>query len=157
MFTRTLREAPSLYPNMSRAIKKADTMIQKHTITDKGKHEVPDAVHYIKYCYLLLSEAHLYKNDLLEASDALEYATKEYRKTDFKYEALIWQARTFNQLGSVTKAEEVVDLLKSSLEKKIPKKLIPEVFAVVADWNMRIGQYPEVEAQLEKAFKIRKE
>src|ERR1700722_7328131 len=74
------KEAPALYPNMNRAIKKADTMIQKHTITDKTKHEIPDAVKYIKYCYLLLSEAHLYKNDLIKANDALEYATKEYRK-----------------------------------------------------------------------------
>jgi tetratricopeptide (TPR) repeat protein len=144
-------EAPAIYPNMSRAIKKADTMIQKHTITDKAKHEIPDAVHYIKYCYLLLAKAHLYKNDLVEASDVLEYATKEYRKTDFKYEALVWQARTYDQLGSVSKAEEVIDLLKSS--KKMPKKLIPEVYAVVADWNMRIGQYPEVAAQLTKALK----
>ncbi len=150
-------EAATVYPNMSRAIKKADTMIQKHTITDKNKHEIPDAVHYIKYCYLLLSQAHLYKNDLLEASDALEYATKEYRKSDFKYEALIWQARTYDQLGSVSKAEEIIDLLKSSLDKKVPKKLIPQVFAVVADWNMRIGQYPEVEAQLLKAIKYEKD
>ncbi|HTB31007.1 MAG TPA: tetratricopeptide repeat protein, partial [Bacteroidia bacterium] len=149
-------EAAAVYPNMSRAIKKADTMIQKHTITDKAKHEVPDAVKYIKYCYLLLAQAHLYKNDLLEASDVLEYATKEYRKTDFKYEALVWQARTLDQLGSVSKSEEIIDLLRSSLEKKVPKKIIPEVFAVVADWNMRIGQYPEVEAQLKKALKYEK-
>lgn len=142
----------ALYPNMSRAIKKADTMIQKHTITTKSKREIPDAVHYIKYCYLLLAQAHLYKNDLLEASTVLEYATKEYKKTDFKYEALIWQARTFDQLGSVSNAEEVIDLLKTS-GKKIPKKLYSQVFAVTADWNMRIGQYAEVEAQLTKALK----
>ncbi len=148
-------EAPAIYPNMSRAIKKADTMIQKHTITDKAKREIPDAVHYIKYCYLLLAQAHLYKNDLLEASDELEYATKQYKKTDFKYEALIWQARTDNQLGSVSKSEEIIDLLKSS--KKIPKKLYPQVFAVIADWNMRIGQYPEVEAQLNRALKVEKD
>jgi len=149
-------ESASIYPNMSRAIKKADTMIQKHTITTKAKREIPDAVHYIKYCYLLLAQAHLYKNDLLEANAALDYATKEYRKTDFKYEALVWQARTLDQLGSVSKAEEVCDLLKSS-GKKIPKKIIPEVFAVIADWNMRIGQYPEVEAQLQRAIKVEKD
>lgn len=146
----------ALYPNMSRAIKKADTMIQKHTITTKSKREIPDAVHYIKYCYLLLAQAHLYKNDLLEASTVLEYATKEYKKTDFKYEALIWQARTFDQLGSVSNAEEVIDLLKTS-GNKIPKKLYSEVFAVTADWNMRIGQYAEVEAQLMKASKYEKD
>lgn len=146
----------ALYPNMSRAIKKADTMIQKHTITTKAKREIPDAVHYIKYCYLLLAQAHLYKNDLLEASTVLDYATKEYRKTDFKYDALIWQARTYDQLGSVSNAEEVIDLLKSS-GKTIPKKLYSQVFAVTADWNMRIGQYAEVEAQLLKALKYEKD
>ncbi|HTA27308.1 MAG TPA: hypothetical protein VK809_05945, partial [Bacteroidia bacterium] len=54
----------------------------------------------------------------------------------------------------VSKAEEVVDLLRSS--KKVPPKILPEIFAVVADWNMRIGQYPEVEAQLLKAMKYEK-
>lgn len=145
----------ALYPNMSRAIKKADTMIQKHTITNKAKKEIPDAVHYIKYCYLLLAEAHLYKNDLLEASDILDYATKEYRKTDYRDEAVIWQARTYNELGSVSKAEEDVDLLRT--DKKLPKKLIPEALAVVADWNMRIGQYAEVQAQLQKALRYEKD
>jgi hypothetical protein len=149
-------DAAALYPNMSRAIKKADTMIQKHTITNKAKREIPDAVHYIKYCYLLLAQAHLYKNDLLEASDVLDYATKEYKKTDFKYEAMIWQARTYNQLGSVSKAEEDIDLLRSSLGKKVPKAMYPEIFAVAADWNMRIGQYPEVENMLRKAMKLEK-
>jgi len=148
-------EAASLYPNMSRAIKKADTMIQKHTITTKAKKEIPDAVKYIKYCYLLLAQAHLYKNDLLEASTVMDYATKEYRKTDFKYEALVWQARTYNQLGSVSNSEEVIDLLKGS--KKIPKKLFSQVYAVTADWNMRIGQYPEVESQLTKGLKYEKD
>lgn len=146
----------AIYPDMSRAIRKADTMIQKHTITTKAKREIPDAVHYIKYCYLLLAEAHLYKNDLIEASDVLDYATKEYRKTDFKYEALIWQARTYNQLGSVSKADEVIDFLRSN-GKKIPKKLYAQVFAVTADYNMRIGQYPEVEAQLARAIKVEKD
>ena len=149
-------EAGAIYPDMSRAVRKADTMIQKHTITTKAKREIPDAVHYIKYCYLLLAEAHLYKNDLLEASNVLDYTTKEYKKTDFKYEALIWQARTYNQLGSVSKSEEVIDFLRSS-GKKIPKKLYPEVFAVTADYNMRIGQYPEVVAQLSKALKVEKD
>lgn len=149
-------DAGAIYPDMSRAVRKADTMIQKHTITTKAKREIPDAVHYIKYCYLLLAEAHLYKNDLLEASNVLDYATKEYKKTDFKYEALIWQARTYNQLGSVSKSEEVIDFLRSN-GKKMPKKLYPEVFAVTADYNMRIGQYPEVVAQLSKALKVEKD
>lgn len=149
-------ESGAIYPDMSRAIRKADTMIQKHTITTRAKREIPDAVHYIKYCYLLLAQAHLYKNDLIQASDVLDYATKEYRKPDYRYEALIWQARTYNQLGSVSKAEDIIDLLKTS-GKKMPKKLYAQVFAVTADWNMRIGQYPEVAAQLEKAIKVEKD
>jgi len=151
-------DAAAIYPDMNRAIQKADTMIQKHTITTKTKHEIPDAVHYIKYCYLLLAEANLYKNELLAASDALNYATKEYRKTNFKYEALVWQARTYDQLGSVSSAEEIVDLLKSGLlAGKVPKNIEPQVYAVAADWSMRIGQYPEVENQLEDAIRIEKD
>ncbi|HXB11220.1 MAG TPA: hypothetical protein VNZ45_04485, partial [Bacteroidia bacterium] len=33
------KEAASIYPEMDRAIKKATTMIENHTITNKQKHE----------------------------------------------------------------------------------------------------------------------
>lgn len=147
-------EAQSIFTEMDRAIKKASTMIENHTITDKGKHEVPDAVKWIKYCYMLMAKAKLYKNEYLSSIDALEYSQRMYKKTDVKYEAMIWDARAYNQIGSVSKSEELIDYLKSN--SKVPKKLIPQVDAVIADYYSRTGQWEEVEKWLEKAVKVEK-
>jgi hypothetical protein len=144
------KEAASIYPEMDRAIKKATTMIENHTITNKQKHEIPDAVKYIKYCYLLLAKAKLYKNEYLQALDAVDYASKEYRKTDVKYEALMWEARADNQIGAVSKSEEIIDLLKSSTQ--LPKKLYANVYATIADYYSRTGEYELMQKALVKAI-----
>ena len=148
------QEATSIYPEMDRAIKKASTMIENHTITDKGKHEVADAVKYIKYCYMLMAKARVYKNEYLSAIDALEYSTRMYKKTPVKFEAMIWDARAYNQIGSVSKSEELIDYLKSN--SQVPKKLEAQVYAVTADYYSRTGQWDEVEKALIKAVKVEK-
>lgn len=148
------KEAQSIYPEMDRAIKKATTMIENHTITNKQKREIPDAVKYIKYCYLLLAKARVYKNDYLTAIQALDYASKEYKKTTVKYEAIMWEARAYNQIGAVIKSEELVDILKST--KDISKKLYPDVCATIADYYMRTGQNDEVVKWLKKAVATEK-
>ncbi|HXB12793.1 MAG TPA: tetratricopeptide repeat protein, partial [Bacteroidia bacterium] len=112
--------------------------------------EIPDAVKYIKYCYLLLAKAKLYKNEYLQALDAVDYASKEYRKTDVKYEALMWEARADNQIGAVSKSEEIIDLLKSS--SQLPKKLNARVYATIADYYSRTGEYEEMQKALVKAI-----
>lgn len=143
-------ESSAIAKDMQRAINKADTMIQKHTITDKKKREIPDAVKYIKYCYLLNAQGHLYKSEYIPAIDALDYAIREYRKTDFKYEALIWEARTLNQAEYLSRAEEIADLLAA--DKRIPKKMIGEKDAVEADYNLRIGEKDVAVKYLKKAI-----
>lgn len=148
------KEAPAIYPQMDRAIKKATTMIENHTITNKQKREVPDAVKYIKYCYLLLAKARISKNEYLTAIEALDYAAKEYRKTGVKYEAIMWEARAYNQIGAVSKSVELVDLIKSS--KSLPKSLYADVYATVADYYSRTGQDDEEEKWLKKAVEKEK-
>jgi len=148
------KEAQTIYPEMDRAIKKATTMIEKHTITNKQKREIPDAVKYIKYCYLLLAKARIYKNEYLTGIEALDYAAKEYRKTGVKFEAIMWEARAYNQIGAVSKSEELIDLLKSSLQT--PKNLLAGVYATTADYYMRTGQYNDVQKWLKKAVEAEK-
>jgi len=148
-------EVQSIFTQMDRAIKKCQTMIENHTITDKAHHEVADANKYTKYCYLLMAEANLYKNEYITCIDELDYTSREYRKTDVKYEAMIWQARAFNQMGAVSKSEEIIDYLKNN--KELPKKLYPLLYATVADYFERIGEWDNVQKWLEKAVKIEKD
>ncbi|HWY97454.1 MAG TPA: hypothetical protein VNY36_00090, partial [Bacteroidia bacterium] len=148
-------ELQSIFPQMDRAIKKCQTMIENHTITDKAKHEVADANKYIKYCYLLMAEANLYKNELITCTDELDYTSREYKKTDVKIEAMIWQARAFNQMGAVSRSEELIDYLKSN--KNVPKKLVPQLDAVIADYYERTGEWDNVQKWLLKALGDEKE
>ncbi|MGP8214860.1 MAG: tetratricopeptide repeat protein [Bacteroidia bacterium] len=142
-------EAQSIYPQMDRAIKKCQTMIENHTITDKQKHEIADANRYTKYCYLLMAQANLYKNEYITCIDQLDYTSREYKKTTVKYDAMIWQARAFNQMGAVSKSEDLIDYLKSSTS--VPKKLYPQLYAVIADYYERTGDWDNVAKWLDKA------
>jgi hypothetical protein len=148
-------EVSSIFPQMDRAIKKCQTMIENHTITDKQHHEIADANKYTKYCYLLMSEANLYKNEYITATDELDYTSREYKKTDVKYEAMIWQARAFDQMGAVSRSEEIIDYLKNM--KDLPKKLYPLLYATMADYYEDIGEWDNVQKTLEKAIKIEKD
>ena len=143
-------EVTSIFPEMDRTILKTKTMIENHTITDKNKHEIYDAVKYIKYCYLLNAQANLYKNEYLKAIDEFDYTSRVYKGTDVKFEAMIWQARAFNQMGSVSRAEELIDYLKSN--KSLPEKLMTQVYAVTADYYERTGQWEEVAKWITKAI-----
>ncbi len=148
-------EVSTIFPQMDRTIKKCQTMIENHTITDKNHHEIADASKYIKYCYMLMAQANLYKNEYITCLDELDYTSREYKKTDIKYEAMIWQIRAYNQMGAVSKSEELIDYLKSS--KDIPKKMEAEYYAAVADYYTRIGQWEDVSKWLKKAMEIEKD
>lgn len=147
-------EVQSIFPQMDRAIKKCQTMIENHTITDKAHHEIADANRYIKYCYMLMAQANLYKNEYIASTDQLDYASREYRNTDVRYDAMIWEARAFNQMGAVSKSEELIDYLKDN--KQLPKKMYAELYAMIADYYERIGDWENVQKWLTKAVKEEK-
>jgi tetratricopeptide (TPR) repeat protein len=145
-------EVQAIFPQMDRTIKKCQTMIENHTITDKAHHEIADACKYTKYCYMLMAQANLYKNEYITSLDELDYASREYKKTDVKYNAMIWQIRAYDQMGAVSKSEELIDYLESNTS--VPKKVLPEMYAAFADYYSRIGEYANVAKYLKKAIAI---
>jgi len=148
-------EVSTIFPQMDRTIKKCQTMIENHTITDKNHHEIADANRYTKYCYLLMAQANLYKNEYITSLDELDYTAREYKKTPVRFEAMIWQIRAYNQMGAVSKSEELIDYLKSNTE--IPKKLNAQLYASIADYYTRIGQWEDVSKWLKKAIEAEKD
>lgn len=147
-------EVSAIFPQMDRAIKKCQTMIENHTITDKNHHEIADANKYTKFCYLLMAQANLYKNEYITSLDQLDYTAREYKKTPVRFEAMIWQIRAYDQMGAVSKSEELIDYLKSNTE--VPKKLDAELYAAIADYYTRIGQWDDVIKWLKKALDVEK-
>lgn len=145
-------EVSGIAPQMDRAVQKCKTMIENHTITDKAHHEIADACRYTKFCYMLMAKALLYKNEYIAALDNLDYAAREYKMTDVKYEAMIWQIRAYNQMGAVSKSEELIDYLESN--NSIPKKMQSDLFASFADYYYRIGEYGNMARYLKKAVAV---
>ncbi len=142
----TNESAKSTFPEFDKAIKKSSNCIQKHTIKDKKtKREVTTAGHWIDNNWNVIGVSHFYKREFFSGIEAFEYVIRSYKSKD-RYKAMIWLAKSYNEIGSPTQAEPIIGLLKD--DKKISKYARLELPAVRADYFMRRGMYKEAEKML---------
>ncbi len=147
----TNESAKNTFPDFDKAIKKSSNCIQKHTIKDrKTKREVYTAGHWIDNNWNVIGISHFYKREFFSGIEAFEYVIRSYKSRD-KYKAMIWLAKSYNEIGSPTQAEPVIGLLKD--DKKISKYAKMELPALRADYYIKRGMYKEAEKQLELAIK----
>ncbi|MCX6278969.1 MAG: tetratricopeptide repeat protein [Bacteroidetes bacterium] len=95
------------------AIKKASKAINKHSMPFNRK----EYVRWIDDCYMLIGKAHFYKQDYPMARRTFEFVIKTYNYNDIKYEAMLWVARSNNQIGDFNKAESMLDMLLGKMNK----------------------------------------
>lgn len=123
-------EAKTLFPEMDKAIKKLSIVISRHTITTKKKKEIPGACRWIDDSYLLMGRAHFYKRDFFSALEAFDYVAKTYTKLPTRYLGLMWMIRTYDELGSISQAEAIIDLIAE--DKDFPTNYSCEFAAIEA-------------------------
>jgi len=138
------------FPEFDKAIKKSSNCIQRHTIKDKSGSEIPSAGKWIDNNWNAIGISHFYKREFFSGIEAFEYVIRTY-KTRNKYKALIFLARSYNEIGSPTQAEPIIGLLKD--DKNISKYARKELPAVQADYYMKRGMFKEAEAALLNALK----
>ncbi len=138
------------FPEFDKAIKKSSNCIQRHTIKDKSGNEIPTAGKWIDNNWNAIGISHFYKREFFSGIEAFEYVIRTYKTRD-KYKALIFLARSYNEIGSPTQAEPIIGLLKD--DKNISKYAKKELPAVQADYYMKRGMYKEAEASLLNALK----
>ncbi len=137
------------FPEFDKAIKKSSMCIQKHAIKDKKGNEIPTAGHWIDNNWINIGISQFYKREFFSAIETFEYVVRNYNKSNDKFTAMIWLAKAYNEIGSVSSSEPILSLLKN--ERGLPLKIKNELPVVWADYYVRRGQYSEASAKLMEA------
>ncbi len=145
----TNETAKATFPEFDKAIKKSSNCIQRHTIKDKKGVEITTAGKWIDNNWNVIGISHFYKREFFSGVEAFEYVIRSYKSRD-KYKAMIWLARSYNEIGSPSQAEPIISLLKE--DKKISKYAKKELPAVQADYYIKRGMYKEAEESLLSAL-----
>jgi len=137
----TEQHAQSLSPYMDKAIEKASYNIQDHSMYFKRR----EWVRKIDDSYLLIGMAYFYKQEYHKARRTFEFVITEYKDNDTKWDAMLWLAKTYIELGQFNRAESALDNLKNELDRnpKSPshvKKEVPLVMAHMLILQERYGQ-----------------
>lgn len=126
----TKTEAQSVNPAMDKAIEKASMVIQQHSMEFGGK----EYVRWIDDCYMLIGKSYFYKHEYVSARRSFNFVANEYPDNDIKYVALLWLAKTYNQMGQFEKSEPLLKSLQEKVgEERFPYKVEKELPLVLAN------------------------
>lgn len=138
--------AKSVYAEMDRGIEKASLTIAKHSMLIKGREYVSS----IDDAYMLIGKSHFYKRDYVQALEMFDYVIKQYKTNDIRFDGYLWLIRTYTELARFKDGEKIITTLEE--EKKFPKKKIPELAAVKADYFIKKGDFEMAKNQLRTAI-----
>ncbi|MCK4637947.1 MAG: hypothetical protein KAT33_00865, partial [Bacteroidales bacterium] len=119
--------AKTLNPYMDRAIEKASIVIQRHSMHFDGK----EYCRWIDDSYMLIGKAYFYKQEYIGARRTFNFVIKEYSENDIKYDAMLWLAQTYNQMGEFEKSEALLNLFQSKDEKEFIKPRFLKKFPLI--------------------------
>ncbi len=146
----TEENCKSTFAQFDKAIKKTSNCIDKHTIKNEAGEEIFTAGKWIDDNWIMLGAANYYKREFISAIEAFDYVYRGYKSNE-KYEAMYWLAKTLMESGNLTQAEFYISELKSV--SKIPKKTQKPFPAILADYQIKTNKYTEAEQNLLKAAK----
>ncbi|MCX6268151.1 MAG: tetratricopeptide repeat protein [Bacteroidetes bacterium] len=133
------------------AIKKASKAINKHSMTFSRK----EYVRWIDDCYLLIGKCYFYKQDYSMARRTFEFVIKTYNYNEIKYEAMLWQAKSNIQLGDFNRAEPMLDMLQSKINKgDAPQKYETELNLVYGQFFILQKNYDGAVPYLNRALEL---
>lgn len=137
--------ATAVFPQMDRAIEKASMVIGKHSMLIKGK----EYCNWIDDSYMLIGQAHYYKQDQMNALEIFNYVIKQYQKEKIRFDGYIWLLRTNTAMARFKDGETMILKLDEEKEAKtIPKKLMPAIAAARADYFIENGEYTKAKDEL---------
>lgn len=143
--------AKGIFPDMDEAIKKASIAIQRHSIVAKSKHneKLAERNIWIEDCYFIIGQAQFYKHDFWTAIETFQYTSSEYKDGGVRYDALVWLARSYLELGKTTDAEYLLDFLKN--DKNFPVRLKGDYAATAASFYLMQKNIPKAIEEIEHA------
>ncbi len=160
--------ARASYSDMNKAIEKGSKCIRKHSITvkpekkegkkerkDKSFYEKNEYVNWIDEAYMLIGKSQLIKQDYYAAIETFSYVVRQFKDSDVKYEAYMWIARCYTEMGNFDKANDFVNMLTAE-KAKIPVELEGPINITKADIFLRQRNYTDAIPFVEKAVELTK-
>ncbi len=151
------KTAKSYYGDFDKTIKKSSTCIHRHAIINpRTKEEIPNACHWIDENYMLIGKGHFYKRDFFSALEMFEYVSKKYPNPEAKYAGMLWLVRAYNEIGSFTKSEMIIDELRNAKDFPKEKAFQLDFAAVWADFYIKKEDYHGAITLLKRAITLTK-
>jgi len=134
------------------AIKKASKAINKHSMVFNRK----EYVRWIDDSYLLIGKCYFYKQDYPMARRTFEFVIKTYNENEIKYDAMLWLAKTNIQIGDFSRAEPMLDLMLSKINKgDAPQKYETELNLVYGHFFIMQKSYDAAVPYLTRALELK--
>ncbi len=147
----TREQAVSVNPQMDRAIEKGSKVIQKHSMFFNNK----EYVNWINDSYLMIGMAYFYKQEYLMARRTFDYIIKNYENDPIKYKAMTWLASSYIQQQEWNKAQSLLDLVQSEIDKEIlSMKMVKRLPLVYADFYVKQKLYKQAVPYLERGLEV---
>jgi tetratricopeptide (TPR) repeat protein len=147
----TKENAISSSPQMDRAIEKGAKVIKKHSMFIKG----------IEYCnwvddsYMMIGKAFYNKQEYDQAKRTFNYLINNYKKSDLVDEAMIWLARSSQQLNETSKIETIYENLRIKIRRNPNPKTQLLFNMAYADYLISNQQYETAIQYVQEAIKLK--
>ncbi|WP_234408644.1 type IX secretion system periplasmic lipoprotein PorW/SprE [Marinilabilia salmonicolor] len=139
--------------DMNRAIRKGYKLIEKHSITAKPNRSVRGAGEeyrsfynqrefnrWVDEAYMLIGKAHVYSRDWYEGIGAFNMVLQLFPEKSVRFEAMLWMARAYIEMGDFKNAKLYLDRYSSGVEDE--KKFLSTAAATHA-WFWIAQDQPE--------------
>lgn len=117
--------------DMNRAIRKGYKLIEKHSITAKPSRSVRGAGEeyrsfynqrefnrWVDEAYMLIGKAHVYSRDWYEGIGAFNMVLQLFPEKSVRFEAMLWMARAYIEMGDFKNAKLYLDRYSSGVENE---------------------------------------
>tara|TARA_B100000902_G_scaffold55402_1_gene62105 strand:- start:27102 stop:29720 length:2619 start_codon:yes stop_codon:yes gene_type:complete len=138
----------NIHPYMNKAIEKGSIVIQRHSMSIKGKERNK----WIDDNYFMIGQAYFYKGEYDEAIKTFNYIKETYKKHKIKHNASLWLARCFSEKGDYVAAEMELDVIQA--DRRFPEKLSGQLALILADYYLKQENYILTLDELNTACKL---
>ncbi len=144
--------AQTINPNMDRAIEKASKVIQKHSMYFDNR----EYVKWVIESYMMIGKANYYKQDFNAARRAFQFVADRYAYDPYyKYQALLWSARTFHKLQQYEKAITLFDQIDTDSKTTLLPWSVRKAFPLAwADMYIAQGKFKEAREKIEAGLPL---
>ncbi|HYW96418.1 MAG TPA: tetratricopeptide repeat protein [Bacteroidales bacterium] len=155
----------SITPAMDRSIEKATKVITLHSITAKPEikrgnltekqKEFYNKKEFNKWVddnYILMGKAYVYENKFKLAIETFKKVVADFPDEPIRYEALIWMARAYNELGDYRESQNILEIVKNAGD--LPQEYQGEFYTTYADFFIKQDKYEQAIPQLEKGLEL---